>query len=146
LGWAFPASLGAKCAQPERPVIAFTGDGGFWYHIAEVETALRWRINTVTVINNNNSLNQEINIWKAAYGGSLEGRHGELWKFAEVNFAEIAGAMGAVTFRVEKPGDLSRSLEAAFAADRPAVVDVVTEVNALAPTGYVPSAAAPGPR
>lgn len=142
LGWAFPASLGAKCAQPARPVVAFTGDGGFWYHIAEVETAVRWGINTVTVVNNNNSLNQEINIWTDAYGGRLEGRHGELWKFADVRFADIAAAMGAAAFRVEKPDDLRTSLEAAFAADRPAVVEVVTEVNALAPAGYVPAATA----
>ncbi len=32
LGWSFPASLGVKCAQPNRPVICFTGDGGFYYH------------------------------------------------------------------------------------------------------------------
>ncbi len=36
LGWAFPAGLGAKCACPDRPVVTFTGDAGFWYHIAEV--------------------------------------------------------------------------------------------------------------
>jgi len=138
LGWAFPASLGAKCAQPDRPVVAFTGDGGFWYHLAEVETAVRWGINTVTVVNNNNALNQEINIWTEAYGGSLEGRHHELWKFTDVNFADLAAAMGAAAFRVERPGDLRTSLDAAFAADRPAVVEVVTEVNALAPTGYAP--------
>jgi acetolactate synthase-1/2/3 large subunit len=138
LGWAFPASLGAKCVQPDRPVVAFTGDGGFWYHLAEVETAVRWGINTVTVVNNNNALNQEINIWTNAYGGSLQGRHHELWKFTDVNFADLAASMGAATFRVEKPGDLPTMLEAAFAADRPAVVEVVTEVNALAPAGYVP--------
>jgi acetolactate synthase-1/2/3 large subunit len=138
LGWAFPASLGAKCAQPDRPVVAFTGDGGFWYHLAEVETAVRWGINTVTVVNNNNALNQEINIWTEAYGGSLEGRHHELWKFTDVNFADLAASMGAAAFRVEKPGDLRTSLDAAFAADRPAVVEVLTEVNALAPTGYAP--------
>src|SRR6266571_2502757 len=45
LGWAFPAGLGAKCAAPERPVVVFTGDSGFWYHIAEIETAVRWNIN-----------------------------------------------------------------------------------------------------
>ena len=44
LGWAFPAALGAKCGAPDRPVIAFTGDAGFWYHIAEIETAVRWNI------------------------------------------------------------------------------------------------------
>src|SRR5690242_7967347 len=51
LGWAFPAGLGAKCAAPERPVVTFTGDAGFWYHIAEIETAVRWKINAITVVN-----------------------------------------------------------------------------------------------
>ena len=42
LGWAFPAGLGAKAACPERPVITFTGDAGFRYHIGEFETAVRY--------------------------------------------------------------------------------------------------------
>ena len=37
LGWSFPASLGAKCAAPNRAVLCFTGDGGFYYHLAELE-------------------------------------------------------------------------------------------------------------
>ena len=41
LGWAFPAALGAKSAVPDRPVVCFTGDAGFWYHIGEIETAVR---------------------------------------------------------------------------------------------------------
>src|SRR5579872_3466608 len=44
LGWAFCAGIGAKAACPQRPVVVFTGDAGFWYHIAEVETAVRWKI------------------------------------------------------------------------------------------------------
>src|SRR5262249_15214030 len=35
LGWAFPASLGAQCAAGDRTVLCFTGDGGFYYHLAE---------------------------------------------------------------------------------------------------------------
>src|SRR5690606_10739368 len=58
LGWAFPAGLGAKCAVPGRPVVVFTGDAGFWYHIGELETAVRWGIASVTVVNNNASGNQ----------------------------------------------------------------------------------------
>src|SRR5207302_11430117 len=54
LGWAFPASLGAKCAAGDRKVICFTGDGGFYYHLAELESARRCGI-AVTVIVNNNS-------------------------------------------------------------------------------------------
>ena len=45
LGWGFPAALGVKCALPDRPVVCFTGDGGFYYHIAELETARRHNIN-----------------------------------------------------------------------------------------------------
>ena len=48
LGWAFPAGIGAKAACPERPVVVFTGDAGFWYHIGEIETAVRWNIPSVT--------------------------------------------------------------------------------------------------
>ena len=59
LGWGLPAAIGAKCAAPDRPVICFTGDGGVWYHITELDTALRNGINTVTIVNNNASLNQE---------------------------------------------------------------------------------------
>jgi len=69
LGWAFPAGLGAKCACPERPVVTFTGDAGFWYHIAEIETAVRWNIAAVTVVNNNGGGNQSKRGFDRVYGG-----------------------------------------------------------------------------
>ena len=50
---------GPKCAQPDRLVLCFTGDGGIWYHLLELETAVRCGIQMVTVVNNNHSLNQE---------------------------------------------------------------------------------------
>ena len=59
LGWSLPPAMGAKCAQPDRPVLCFTGDGGIWYHLLELETAVRCGIKMVTVVNNNHSLNQE---------------------------------------------------------------------------------------
>ena len=74
LGWGFPAALGAKCGAPERPVILFTGDAGFWYHIGEIETAVRWGINAVILVNNNGSQNQETKIFKDAYGGEQHGK------------------------------------------------------------------------
>src|SRR6266700_249259 len=61
LGWAFPAGLGVKAALPGRPVVVFTGDAGMWYHIGELETAVRWGLNTVTVVNNNSGGNQTRN-------------------------------------------------------------------------------------
>jgi acetolactate synthase-1/2/3 large subunit len=133
LGWAFPAGLGAKCACPDRPVVTFTGDAGLWYHIAEIETAVRWRINAVTVVNNNASGNQSKRGFDRVYGGTQTEQARELWTFNPVNFARLAEDMGALGLRVEKAAELAPALERALGADRPAVIDVVTDIEALAP-------------
>ncbi len=135
LGWGLPAAIGAQVAQPGRPVILFTGDGGLWYHVGELETAARWQIPAVVVVNNNSSLNQEIHVYSAAYGGSLRGRHGELWRFKETDFAQVAGSMGVLGLTVRKASDFEGALEQALAASGPAVINVVTDADALAPRG-----------
>ena len=134
LGWAFPASLGGKCAAPDRPVVCFTGDGGFWYHIAEVETAVRWGINTVTVVNNNSSGNQSTIGYDRAYGGQQTPEGRRLWTFTDVDFARLAEGMGAIGIRVTRPAHLRPALEQALEVKhKPVVVDVVTDIEALAP-------------
>ncbi len=133
LGWAFPAGLGAKCACPDRPVITFTGDAGFWYHLAEVETAARWGINAITLVNNNSSGNQSKRGFDRVYGGTQTEQARELWTFSKVNFARLAEDMGAVGIRVEKPGEIGAAIDTALKANRPVVIDVVTEIDALAP-------------
>jgi acetolactate synthase I/II/III large subunit len=137
LGWAFPAGLGAKCACPERPVVTFTGDAGFWYHIAEVETAARWNINAVTVVNNNGSGNQSKRGFDRVYGGQQTAKARELWTFSKVDFARLAQDMGALGIRVEQASAFPAALAQALAAERPAVIDVVTDIDALAPTAVV---------
>ncbi len=134
LGWAFPAGIGAKCACPDRPVVTFTGDAGFWYHIAEVETAARWGINAVTVVNNNSGGNQSKRGFDRAYGGTQTPRGRELWTFRDTNFAAIAENMGALGIRVEKPSELPGALDRAVHANRPVVIDVVTDIEVLAAT------------
>jgi acetolactate synthase-1/2/3 large subunit len=118
LGWAFPAGLGAKCASPARPVVVFTGDAGFWYHVAEIETAARWGINTVTVVNNNSGGNQSKRGFDRAYGGEQTLQARELWTYRNVNFARIAEEIGALGLRVEQPGQFAPALEQALAANR----------------------------
>ena len=133
LGWAFSAGLGAKCACPERPVVVFTGDAGFWYHVAEIETAVRWKINSVTVVNNNASGNQSKRGFDRVYGGEQTEQARELWTYRMVNFARIAEDIGAMGIRVEKPAELGPAIQRALEADRPVVVDVATDIEALAP-------------
>jgi acetolactate synthase-1/2/3 large subunit len=135
LGWGLPAALGAQLGQPERPVILFTGDGGLWYHVAELETAGRWQIPLVIVVNNNRSLNQEIDPMREAYGGTLHGRHSELWHFADVDLAAMADTMGVQGITVRKANDFRGAMEKALAATGPALINVVTDIEALAPPG-----------
>jgi acetolactate synthase I/II/III large subunit len=133
LGWAFPAGLGAKSACPERPVVTFTGDAGLWYHIAEIETAARWGINAVTLVNNNASGNQSKRGFDRVYGGTQTEQAREMWTFSKVSFARIAEDMGAVGIRVEKPSEIAGAISTALKANRPVIIDVVTEIDALAP-------------
>ena len=139
LGWGLAAAMGAKCALPDRPVVCFSGDGGFWYHIAELETAVRNNINVVTVINNNSALSQDQRGDQRAYEGIDGGAPEELWRFSDTDFSKVAESMGCLGIRVERPGDIQSALEQAFESGRPAVVDVVTDqLDSLAPAPWAP--------
>jgi acetolactate synthase-1/2/3 large subunit len=137
LGWAFPASLGVKCGAPERPVVCFTGDGGFWYHLSELETALRCGIKTVTVVNNNHCLGQCLDGINRAYLDK-PGNREEMYMFREVNFAKVAKDIGCLGIRVKHPEEIYGALKKALAADPPAVVDVVTDLKCKAPNPWTP--------
>ena len=137
LGWGLPAAMGAKCARPDRPVLCFTGDGGIWYHLSELDTAVKSGINTVTVVNNNHALNQEKRGVETVYGGQTPGSD-ELWLFPDADFAKIAQSMGCLGITVNKPSELSNALERAFESGRPAVIDVKTNVDGIAPRAWMP--------
>ena len=124
LGWGFPAAIGAKAALPDKPVIGFAGDAGFYYHMAEMETAARTGLNVVMVVNTNYS------------GGVLENVNYD----RSVNFAKVAEAMGCFGIRVEKPAEIRPALEKALASGKPAIVDVVSDRAVRAQRGWVPSA------
>jgi acetolactate synthase-1/2/3 large subunit len=141
LGWGLPGAMGVKCALPDRPVVLFTGDGGLYYHMTELETAARHGINLIVVINNNSSLNQEIPLVNAAYKEKRDTKSGEMWRFSKTaDLAKVAEAFGCAAFRVEKPGQLKELLPKAFAMGKPVVLDCISEEQALAPTAWQPGA------
>jgi acetolactate synthase-1/2/3 large subunit len=137
LGWAFPAGLGAKCGAPERPVVTFTGDAGLWYHLGELETAVRWNIAAVTVVNNNASGNQSKRGFDRAYGGEQTEKARELWTYRMVDFARVATDIGALGIRVDKARDFPGALREALQSGRPALIDVATDIDAIAPAAVV---------
>ena len=137
LGWAFPAAIGAKCGAPDRPVVCFIGDGGFYYHLPELETASRCGINLITVVNNNQVLRQCMDGINQAYG-DRPGNRDEQCKFSATNFAKIAEDMGCVGIRVENPDDIGEAFKKALSLKKPVVVDVVTDAACRAPGPWTP--------
>lgn len=139
LGWSFPASLGAKCAAPDKPVICFCGDGGFYYHLPELETARRRGIHTVTIVNNNGCLAQGVRNLNTAYGDRDQSRKGECYEYSDTDFAAIARDFDCAGFTVEKPQDFRKAFEQALTAGKPAVLDCKTEFAAQAPMAWTPA-------
>jgi acetolactate synthase-1/2/3 large subunit len=140
LGWSFPASLGAKCAAPDKPVICFTGDGGFFYHLPELETARRRDIKTVTIVNNNHCLSQGLRNLNIAYEGRAEpNRKGECYEYRETDFAKVAQSFDCFGVTVDKPQDFGKAFEAAMKSELPAVIDVKTQFAVQAPLPWVPN-------
>ena len=139
LGWGLSGAIGVKCALPNRPVVSFSGDGGFMYHIAELETAVRYNIPVVSVVNNNHGLLQDKRGDDRAYQAVPGSRSSDLWEFNDVDMAKVAEAMGAFGIRVDQPQDIQSAIEEALASGRPAVVDVVTDpLDSEAPIPWSP--------
>ena len=139
LGWGFPASLGAKCGAPERPVYCFTGDGGFYYHLQEMETAVRYGIQTITVLNNNGMLMQDAPTMHYTYPQDPSEGIKKI-TFTSVDFSNIAREFGMEAIRVteaeELPAAFARALE--LSAKGPVLLEVVTDptgTGPLSPTG-----------
>ena len=121
-------------------MVCFTGDGGLYYHIAELETAARHGINVVVVVNDNAALNQEIPLVTQAYRDKPDDRSGELWRFQKkADLVKVAEAFGCSAVRVERPADLAKLLSQALSSDRPVLLDCISDERALAPKAWLPS-------
>jgi len=141
LGWAFPAALGAKCAAPNRKVVCYSGDGALYYHLTELETAKRRGIAVTLVVNNNSGFGQG---WPnlVRQQGNKPGDPAEMLRFGPTDFAAIARGFGVRGIRVEDPSKIGAALAEAIAADETVVVDVVTDIEARAPSPWLPEGAA----
>lgn len=135
LGWAFPAAIGAKTAAPERTVLAITGDGGFFYHLAEIETAVRNGISLVTVVLNNQAMAFQTHLLRSHWAGSRN--LDKLSEFGKTNFADVARGMGAWGIQVTDPKDIALAVRQAIELDVPAVVDVLIDQAAVAPVAVM---------
>src|SRR6266446_2862093 len=100
-----PSALGAKVAQPDRPVVAICGDGGFMYNAQEMSTAVKYGINVVAVVFNDEAYGNVARDLDEAWGGAWEA------DFRNPDFMKLADVYGVAALTTEKPtevGDLVR--------------------------------------
>ncbi len=118
LGFSFPAALGVKVAQPERPVVSVIGDGGFMFNAPELSTAVKYGINTATVVFRDDSYGNVAYDLDEFFAGSYET---DLLNPDLVRFAESFGAVG---MRADDPMDLATLLPLALDCQAPVIIDV----------------------
>ncbi|MDX1572499.1 MAG: acetolactate synthase large subunit [Methylophaga sp.] len=117
MGIAVPGAIAAKLANPQRKVVAVTGDAGFLMNSQEIETAMRLHIPVVILI------------WNDASYGLIEwkqqnqfGRTSNV-KFTNPDFVQYAQSFGAVGVKIERTEDLMPELTDALARDTVTVID-----------------------
>jgi len=112
-GYAFPVAIGAKLAAPERPVIAYVGEGAWGMSFGEILTCVRENIPVTAVVFNNRQWGAEKKNQVDFYNRRFVGTDLE-----NPSFAEIAKSMGAEGQRIEKLGDVGPALRAACEAQK----------------------------
>jgi len=126
LGWAFPASLGAKCGLPDKPIYCFCGDGAIYYHLSEMETAVRNGIKTVTIVNNNGGFVQNREMLEVVYENEPVEIMEKNYKFNDVNLSKVAETMGFWAKRVTDANEILSAIKEAASSKKPAFVEVIT--------------------
>ncbi len=122
---AVPQAIGAQAADRDRQVITFSGDGGVSMLLSELITVQQHDLPVKMMVFNNSSLGMVKLEMMVAGLKEFQTDH------AQVNYANIAEAVGIKSFRVEKPQDLEKTIKEAFAYDGPVLVEMVTDPDAL---------------
>ena len=126
MGVGLPYGVGAKVAKPDAQVLVLHGDGSFGINAMDIDTAVRHKINVVCVISNNGGWTADAE-WSRPL--PKPGRN-----LGFTRYDRLAMDLGAHGEHVEKPNDIRPALERAFAAGKPAVVNVITDHTARAQT------------
>ena len=126
LGFSFPASLGAKFAAPDRPVVNFNGDGGFLFNAQEFATAVRYNLRVVTVVMNNSCWGSEKAYQRYAFDERYVGADTNNPRYDQ--YAELFGGHG---FYVERPEDIGDVFLAALNADGPSIIEIPTDPDEM---------------
>lgn len=119
LGYAFPFALGAKVANPDKPVVAITGDGGFMFNVQELSTAARYGINTITILFNDNAFGNVKRDQKTLYDGHTIGSD-----LLNPNFMKLSESFGVIGIQASSPQDLENAIISSLDSTKPVLIEV----------------------
>src|ERR1700737_5666626 len=115
MGFGIPAALAAKLVNPDQPVVAAVGDGGFAMTMNGLMTALEHDIPIVVVVFNNRTL-----------GAVAHDTGPYATNFGDFDHGAIARGMGCAGVRISAPSELGSAIRTAASARTSTVIDVVT--------------------
>ncbi|MEC3975460.1 thiamine pyrophosphate-dependent enzyme [Amycolatopsis sp. H20-H5] len=127
MGYAVPAAIAAKLAEPRRTVVAMVGDGGTMMTGQEIETAVRYRVPVMVVVFQN-GLNGAFAMHQARTHGRLSGVTVPI-----IDFASWARGLGAAGYTVDDREELEPIIANALGRQRPCVIDVRTDPDVVTP-------------
>lgn len=119
LGSGFPTALGAKVANPDRPVVAITGDGGFMFGVQELSTAVQFKIGVVTLVFNNNAYGNVRRDQRQHFDGRVVASD-----LVNPDFVKLAESFGVAAARVTSPDQFKPALQKALADGGPYLISV----------------------
>lgn len=122
MGYGVSASIGGQIADPQRQVVCICGDGGFQMQGMEVVTAVNYEVPVKWFIMNNSSLG----MIKDTQDVLFNGRKFNI-DFINPDYVKLAEAMGAVGYRIEKPGEIADITKQALENGRPTIIDVIID-------------------
>ena len=141
MGYGFPAAVGAAIANPDKRVIAVSGDGSFQMNLQELATAVKNKLSIVIVILDNGYLGM-VRQWQEMFFGKryssthlndveLLKRGSEVTPDGTPDFVKLAAAYGAAGYRVYNSDDLTEAIEKAHKnTDGPTIIDCIIEPEA----------------
>jgi acetolactate synthase-1/2/3 large subunit len=130
IGDGLPAAIGAKCAAGDRVVVGMGGDGGFAYHVSELETAKRHGLNVVYAISNNSSLG-----WIKYLQEKHYSRRVMSTEYGPIDFVKVAEGYGCFGKLVERPSEIQPALREAIRAGTPGIINVLVDPGEVPPIG-----------
>jgi acetolactate synthase I/II/III large subunit len=128
MGYGYPAGMAAKLAHPERNVVSVSGDGGFMMSMMELATARQYGVKTTHVLFNNSSLGTIRMNQEQAFPHRVTATD-----LVNPDFVAVARGFGFDAWRVEKDAQFRPAFMKAMRSKRPALVEVVTDVEIITP-------------